>query len=105
MVVEFLTFLVPADERSAWLDIEEQHWSRFLERQPGFVRKEIWVPEVHLNERSGPQADLEVHAVIWWESLEAWRAIPEDLLQSVVQAMGPHERSAVCTTFSVVREC
>ena len=64
MVIEFLTFTVPAAEQDEWLRIEEQHWSRFLERQDGFVRKEIWRP-VH----GGDQ----VHAVIWWESMEHWK--------------------------------
>jgi uncharacterized protein (TIGR03792 family) len=105
MVVEFLTFLVPEAERAEWLDIEEQHWSRFLERQSGFVRKEIWFPEVHLNTDDSSSAQLKIHAVIWWESLEAWRAIPQDELDAVAHAMGPHERSAVCETFSVAREC
>jgi uncharacterized protein (TIGR03792 family) len=105
MVVEFLTFLVPKDDRDAWLDIEEQHWSRFLERQQGFVRKEIWVPEVHLNNDDSPTAHLKVHAVIWWESLEAWQAIPQDQLDAVALAMGVHERTPVCETFSVQRQC
>jgi uncharacterized protein (TIGR03792 family) len=104
MVVEFLTFLVPRSERALWLDIEEQHWSRFLERQPGFVRKEIWVPEVELNADESPEASLKVHAVIWWESLEQWRAIPAEQLAAVEVAMGPHEREAICDTFTVVRQ-
>jgi uncharacterized protein (TIGR03792 family) len=105
MVVEFLTFLVPEDDRAAWLDIEEQHWSRFLERQPGFVRKEIWIPEVQLNNDDSATAHLKVHAVIWWDSLEAWHSIPQDQLDAVTEAMGQHERSAVCETFSVQRDC
>lgn len=104
MVVEFLTFRVPVDERLQWLDIEEQHWSRFLARQPGFIRKEVWVPEVDLNADQSPGARLRVHAVIWWESLELWRAIPQDQLDAVSEAMGPHEREAVCETFTVLRE-
>lgn len=105
MVVEFLTFRVPVDERLQWLDIEEQHWSRFLARQPGFLRKEIWVPEVGLNADQTDDAYLRAHAVIWWESLELWKAIPQIELDAVVEAMGPYEREAVCETFTVLREC
>jgi uncharacterized protein (TIGR03792 family) len=105
MVVEFLTFHVPHAERSEWLEIEEQHWSRFLARQPGFIRKEIWVPEVELNADQSPQAHLRVHAVIWWESLELWKAIAQEELDAVVEAMGPYEREAVCDTFRVLRDC
>lgn len=94
MVVEYLTFDVPVAGRDEWLAIEAQHWTRFLERQPGFVRKEIWAP-----------ADVPdvVHAVIWWESLEQWQAIPEDELAAVSARMGKHERSATCATFEVLR--
>ena len=95
MVVEFLTFDVPVDERAEWLVHEERHWSRFLERQPGFVRKEIW---------SDADVDERVHAVIWWASLEQWQAIPADELAEVAAAMGPYERRAECTTYRVLRE-
>lgn len=94
MVVEFLTFRVPASERDAWLDLEAQHWTRFLERQDGFVRKEMWAPV------GEPGV---VHAVIWWESVEQWKAIPTDALEAVAAAMGEHERTAECTTFEVLR--
>lgn len=95
MVVEFLTFEVPVGELRAWLAVEARHWSTFLERQPGFVRKEMW--------RSADDP-TKVHAVIWWTSLEQWRSVPADELAAVAEAMGPHEREAVCTTFEVIRE-
>ncbi len=95
MVVEFLTFEVPIDELDEWMRMEEAHWSRFLERQAGFVRKEMW------RNREEP---TRIHAVIWWESMEAWSSIPEDELDAVAAAMGPHERQASCTPFDVVRQ-
>lgn len=96
MVVEFLTFSVPTGELEAWLDVEEQHWSRFLERQPGFVRKEMW-----------RRADdpCSIQAVIWWRSLADWQAVPADELARVAEAMGPHEREAHCVAYDVLREC
>ncbi len=94
MVVEFLTFTVPVDERDEWLRVEEQHWSRFLERQPGFVRKEMWA------DVDDPTA---LHAVIWWASMDAWTSIPQDALDEVIAAMGPHERTATCVAYDVVR--
>ena len=96
MVVEFLTFDVPAEELDEWLRIEEVHWSRFLERQPGFVRKEMW--------RSSDRPE-QVHAVIWWETQAHWDAVPEADLAAVVDAMGPHERTATCRSFDLLREC
>lgn len=93
MVVEFLTFSVPDGELDEWLALEAEHWTRFLERQPGFVRKERW------RSVDDPTA---VHAVIWWESLAAWKAIPQAELDAVVAAMGPHEREARCVAFDVL---
>ena len=66
MVIEMLTFDVDPSERAEWLDVEERVWSRFLEQQDGFVRKEMWL---------GPEDATAVHAVIWWESMEQWKAI------------------------------
>ena len=99
-VVEFLTFHVPAGEIEEWLEIEERHWTRFLERQPGFVRKEMWRP-TDGGDRVGPV--VTVHAVIWWVSYEQWKAIPADELAAVSEAMGPHERSPTCISYDVVR--
>lgn len=96
MVVEFLTFAVPPDEIEEWLRVEELHWSRFLEQQPGFVRKEMWRPREHGDR---------VHAVIWWESIDDWNAVPADGLAAVIEAMGPFERTAICDAFDVVRDC
>ncbi len=95
MVVEFLTFTVPVDELEEWLAVEEQHWSRFLERQPGFERKEMW--------RSGDDP-TQIHAVVWWASMQQWKSIPQRALDEVVSAMGPHERTATCVAFEVVRD-
>jgi uncharacterized protein (TIGR03792 family) len=102
MVVEFLTFTVPPDELDEWLVVEEQHWSRFLERQPGFVRKEMWRPTDV--DGSEPGAGDRVHAVIWWRSVEAWKSIPAAELEAVVAAMGEFERTAVCHAYDVLRE-
>ncbi len=94
MVVEFLTFTVPIDELEGWLDVERLHWTRFLEQQRGFVRKEMW------RSQDDPTA---VHAVIWWDSMEDWKSIPQSELDRIVAAMGPHERTAACVAFEVVR--
>lgn len=95
MVVEHLTFDVPVGELAEWLRHEEAHWSRFLERQDGFVRKEMW--------RSIGKP-TKVHAVIWWASLAQWKAIPADELGVVADAMGEHERTPVCESLEVIRD-
>lgn len=93
-VVEFLTFDVPLDEQSEWLRVDENHWSRFLERQPGFEGKQIWV---------NPDEPSKVHAVIWWTSMAHWKAVPDDELAAVAEAMGDQERVPVCTAFDLLR--
>jgi len=96
MVIEFLTFNVDISDRAEWLDHEEAHWSRFLEKQPGFVRKQMW------EDADDPNI---VHAVIWWKSIEAWHSIPKDELARVAAAMGDHERETTLSTFNVIRDC
>lgn len=94
MVIELLTFDVDPDERDEWLRVEETVWSRFLERQPGFVRKEMWM---------GPDGDSTVHAVIWWESMQAWKAIGPDTVAAVDERMGRWLRAPTCRAFEVLR--
>lgn len=102
MIVELLTFTVPPGELDEWLEVEERHWSRFLERQAGFVRKEMWRG---VDVDGAEPADGErVHAAIWWRSVENWKSIPADELDAVVAAMGPFERTAVCHAYEVLRE-
>lgn len=86
MVIEFLTFRVDSAERAEWLPIEEQAWSRFLEVQPGFVRKEMWT------NRADP---WEVHAVIWWTDQESWFSITSEKVAEIDATMGPWLREAV----------
>ena len=95
MVIEMLTFDIDPAELEGWLAIEEANWSRFLEAQDGFVRKEMW---------GSPDRPGTVHAVIWWESMEQWKAIPQADLDAVIEAMGPHEREGVLTVFDLLRE-
>lgn len=94
MVVEFLTFDVDPAERTEWLEIEARHWSRFLEQQDGFVRKEMW---------QSADDERKIHAVIWWDSMEQWKAIPQEALDEVIEAMGPHEKEAAMTVYNMLR--
>lgn len=96
MVIEFLTFPVTESERAQWMEVEERTWSRFLEQQPGFVRKQLWV------ERGRPD---EICAMIVWADDESWFSIPADKLAEVDAAMGPWWRDCTLRTFDVVRDC
>lgn len=96
MVIEFLTFRVDPADRAEWMAVEERTWSRFLERQAGFVRKQLWV-DVDDGEH--------VHALIEWESISDWQSVPHDELRAVDEAMGSWFRPATCKTFDVIRDC
>lgn len=95
VVVEYLTFEVDPGQRAAWMEIEERTWSRFLERQPGFVSKQLWV------ERG---AEHLVHAVIVWADEGSWRSIPEAEIAAVDASMGSWYREASCRVFDVIRD-
>ncbi len=96
MVIELLTFTVTPEERAEWLDVEERTWSRFLEQQAGFVRKEMWVEDGD---------EDHVHAVIWWESMEQWKSIDRDALREVDESMGDWVRQPTKHVHHVIREC
>ncbi len=95
MVIEFLTFAIDPADQDEWLAVEEGEWSRFLETRPGFVRKEMW------RSHDDPGA---VHAVIWWDSVESWKAITPDEVRAVDARMGRWLREPTCRSYDVVRE-
>ena len=95
MVIEYLTFHIDPTERDTWMAAEEVTWSRFLEQQPGFVAKQMWV------ERDRPD---EVIAVITWQDEASWHAIPADELAAVDASMGAAFLNATsCRVFDVIR--
>ena len=96
MVIEFLTFEVDPAERDQWMAVEERHWSRYLESRPGFAGKEMWVDD-HDPGR--------VHAVIRWDTLQDWQAVPSSDVAAVDEAMGQWFRPASMRAFRVVRDC
>ena len=96
MVVEYLSFQIEPSERDAWLRVEEQTWSRFLERQPGFVSKQMWVERDHPGE---------VFAVITWRDEASWHSIPADELAAVDASMGAaFLNPTACRVFDVIRD-
>lgn len=97
MVVEFLTFTVPAERLAAWLEREAEVWTTFLSAQPGFVDKQVWSP----GPLDGGDPAL-VRVVIWWESLEDWKAIGPAEVARVDEAMGDLLITPTCQDFAVV---
>jgi uncharacterized protein (TIGR03792 family) len=95
VVVEELTFEVEAEVQDLWLAREHEVWGPFLTGQAGFVRKEVWRPL----SRPG-----RVHVLVWWASLEAWKAVPPDAVEAVEAQMGHLRRPCTSRAHAVLRE-
>ena len=81
MVIEFLTFIVPTSVQNQWKALDEAVWTRFLEKQEGFVRKELW---------QSPDNREKLHAVIWWRDKDSWKAISDEQIGIVDMGMGDY---------------
>ena len=93
MVVEFLSMEVDPELHEMFLAADEAVGTRFLERQPGFVRKEAWID---------PDDEGHVHVVIWWNSREEWKRITPEQVEAIDMRMGPIFREPVVREFRVV---
>ena len=62
MIVEELTLQVDAPDIEGFLEADARVWTAFLAAQPGFVRKEVWVPGDRPNT---------VVILVWWASSRA----------------------------------
>lgn len=79
MVIELLTVTMNPSVVDAYLVRDREVWTAFLERQPGFLGKEVWVS----NDEPGTVA-----MVIRWSSRELWKAITPDQVAAVDLDMG-----------------
>ncbi len=83
MVIEELTFHVPAADQPRFLAQDAAIWTRVLAAQPGYLGKEVW------REAKAPDR---LHLIIRWADRAAWKAVPADLLAQTdaafVAAMG-----------------
>lgn len=74
-VVEHLRVKVPAEARQAWLEAERGSWEPWLQRQPGYLgRQLLWDP-------SREEGTL----LIRWASRQQWKAIPLAEVEAVQQ--------------------
>lgn len=90
MIVEVLNLQVEPELFDEWARVDEATWTAFLERQSGFVRKEVW-----------RGVGAEVRVVVWWQSREAWDAITDQQVAEVDARMGDWFRPATLETFIV----
>lgn len=79
MVIEFLTFTVPVDRRTAFLARDAEVWTAGLAQQPGFLDKEVWV---------AADDPTQVTCVIRWASLAEWKTFPDSRLRELDAQMG-----------------
>lgn len=83
MVVEWLKVSVPKQKRDRYLQVDAEIWSATLSKYPGYIKKEIWLD---------PNREDDLIMVIYWESKEAWKSVPADVLEETdrrfTEAMG-----------------
>ena len=77
MVIEWLKFRVPAEQREKYVQIDAEIWNSALEKYDGFMGKEVWI---------SPDDTSELILVIRWASREQWKAIDQVGLDKITHA-------------------
>ena len=84
VVVEHLRIKVPADGRQAWLEAEQGSWELWLQKQDGFLGRELlW-----------DSAREEGTLLIRWASREQSKTIPEAEVEAVQERFEELARAA-----------
>lgn len=73
MVIEWLEFQVKPEAREKFIQKDQEIWTKFLAKQPGFLGKEIWI---------NPAIEEQLIIVVHWQTKEQWKAVPQNLLIS-----------------------
>ena len=70
---EYLVFQVDPDRVDAFIELDHEVWTGYMEQFPAFISKDVWINE------SKPG---EVSFIIYWNSYDEWKSIPvEDLIE------------------------
>ena len=84
-VVEMLRLDVPAAHRQIWLEAEASTWQPWLERQDGFLGRDLyWDPKLE-------QGIL----LIRWASRDQWKAIGAEAVDQVQQRFDAEVNSSI----------
>ena len=84
-VVEMLRLDVPAAQRQIWLEAEASTWQPWLERQDGFLGRDLyWDPKLE-------QGIL----LIRWASRDQWKAIGAEAVDQVQQRFDAEVNSSI----------
>ena len=70
--VEYLVFDVDPERVEQFIALDHEIWTRHLESYPGFISKQVW---------RNAYKPGEVTLLIFWNSLEEWRSVPEEELK------------------------
>ncbi len=76
MITELLRIRIAPEDRERYVQQEHDIWTAYIAKQPGFLRKEIWL---------NPEDDGEVILVIHWTTLAEQQAVPKAELEAVEQ--------------------
>ena len=74
-VIEHLSFNVKADRVEEFIELDQKIWTTRLAQFDGFISKEVWTDEYKPGE---------VILIICWDSFEAWKSIPEEVLNETM---------------------
>ncbi len=78
MVIEWLEFDIPPEQRTAFIERDREVWTEGLKQFQGFLGKEVWI-----DSDTG-----RVILVIRWQSQQAWDAVPKAEIDRLDQKMG-----------------
>ncbi|MEB3242875.1 MAG: TIGR03792 family protein [Cyanobacteriota bacterium] len=84
-VLERLRLRVPSGTQQAWLEAERDTWIPWLRQKRGFVRREEWWDQ---------QEEVGV-IQIQWSSRSAWKAIPQDEVESIQSQFEARAKAAL----------
>lgn len=89
-VLERLRLRVPSGTQQAWLDAERDTWIPWLRQQRGFLSREEWWD--HQDE----VGVIQIH----WLSRSAWKAIPQQEVESIQSQFETRAKAALNLPFS-----
>jgi uncharacterized protein (TIGR03792 family) len=72
VAIEWLKFQVPILEQSKFIQKDQEIWTNFLAKQPGFIHKDV------LSRLEQPE---EITMLIYWKRMADWQAIPKKDLE------------------------
>lgn len=78
MVIEWLEFDVPLEQRNAFIERDREVWTEGLKQFKGFIGKEVWIDA----------KTQRVILVIRWQSQQAWDAVPQTTIEQLDRQMG-----------------